>query len=77
MPYKTELFPFIEDNIVRTMTQRVNYEGVLSQCLIKTSHQVGDLREVDIVVKVYQCEDANAKKVEQERSFFSFGSVEE
>lgn len=57
IPYKTELFPYIEDTITRTMTQRINHEGELAQCLIKSSTRVEDQREVDIVVKVYKCHD--------------------
>lgn len=84
IPFKiedpTKMFPYIEDHMTKTMTQRINYQGVLSQCLIKSSVESGDgkTREVDVVVKVQKTYDPSIEKKTQSRSFFSFGGdVEE
>lgn len=52
--YTTTLFPWIEPAVKSTMTQRIDYSGCLSQCLIKGSHAHGDeTRHMEIIVKNY------------------------
>lgn len=61
-PVKTQLFPFIEDQIKLATTQTINYKGLLSQCTVKNAHTMGDIRVMEIVVKNYLSQNPNIKK---------------
>jgi len=75
VPFKTELFPFVEEQIAVSTSQRIDYKGQLSQCLIKASKTIGEERVVELLVKNYTSQELNKKKKEVVSSgFFSFAS---
>lgn len=76
VPFTTQLFPLVEDYIKVGTTQTINYKGMLSQCTVKGHRHDGLIRKLEIVVKNYKSQDTRKKEVVQERSLFSFGSVE-
>ena len=60
------------------MTQKIDYKGMMSQCLIKASKTQRDQRVVELHVKNYQSQEGDKKKkaVAQERSGFNlFGNI--
>jgi len=75
VPYETTLFPWIEPNIKSTMTQRIDFSGVLSQCLIKSTESAGEEREMTIVVKNYKSQNPKQDAVEQDLGMFGFRNI--
>ena len=76
--FKTQLFPLIEDYVKLATTQIIDYKGILSQCSIKAHKHVGEERELEVIVRNYKSEDIRPKQAtDQQRSFFSFGSIME
>ena len=72
-PYETKLFPWIEADKRNTTTQRIDYTGCVSQCLIKTTHPNLNERQMDIVVNNYKSQDPNSVAEQADRGMFSFG----
>ena len=75
VPFKTKLFPLVEDYVKLTTTQSMNYKGQLSQCTVKNHRHEGESRELEIVVSNYKSEDVRPKAAVAERSLFSFGAI--
>ena len=56
-PHETQLFPWIEPEVKNTMTQRIDYSGLLSQCLLKNAELEDEKRVLNVVVKNYKSKD--------------------
>ena len=71
---KACIYPYIEPHKKQVLTQRIDHNGVLSQCIVEKSfldhhgHQ-----QMELLVKVYMCEDSAALPKYQARGLFDFG----
>ena len=72
-PYETKLYPWIEPDKRKTTTQRIDYTGCVSQCLIETKQPNLDERQMSIVVNNYKSQDPNNEAEQRDRGMFSFG----